>query len=170
MSFTTPYTPHSFIQVWGIHRVDLVPVFWHYMYQTFSNNLLFCIFCLTEKYVYRWPLYFCQVYLKLKKIVKYIWDISFLWHSSLAHPDIRLIYELFFCDTNALQMIFTTAYSPHLSIQDWCKQSKVEYTVTIFTCPPEPNFGHDLCRLLKKRTTSAPSKRIQHDSKNTMLH
>ena len=40
----------------------------------------------------------------------------------------------------------------------------------IFTCPPELNFGHSLCGLLKKRTTSAPNKRIQHDSKDTMLH
>ena len=59
MSFTTPYTPHLFIQVWCKQRVNLVPVFWHY--QSFSNNLFFCILCPTEKYVYRWPLYFCQV-------------------------------------------------------------------------------------------------------------
>ena len=69
------HIPLIYSSRFDLNRVNLVPVFWHY--QSFSNNLFFCILCPTEKYVYRWPLYFCQVHLKLKKIVKYIWDIFF---------------------------------------------------------------------------------------------
>ena len=85
MSFTTPYIPHLFIQIWCKQRVELVTVFWHY--QSFSNNLFIFLsgaFKAEDKIDMRYP---------------------FLRYSTFSHNDIScfLWYE---CTTDDLYPSF----------------------------------------------------------------
>ena len=111
MSFTTPYTPHLFIQVWCKQRVDLVPVFWHYNYciKVFLT-IYFSEFLSNWKIYVQVTIIFLSGAFKAEKYSKIHMRYPFLWYSILADPDIRHQLQ-FYCS-----ILNTHVYSSRIDV------------------------------------------------------